>query len=231
MSNSLKRMRGHKRLQSRVGRALKIERDVYTGAFVVMISELERMSEINTRARLRLKLCENEETNRRALDLDKYSSLQPCRWTILDLTLLLKADSARLFRIPLWMYSNNQHRGSVKEVLWLFCKRYVAHYPPLVYRFLLSFNRVRSELSAKAANFQTVDLLFVFTHALQCFQFYGKTMTIPSWLIFHTTSNWSYYIRNWYPVSNLWRLIISFRIYLYRIGKTLYTLFSKCLLL
>ena len=73
-------MRGHKRLQSRVGRALKIERDVNTGASVVMISGLERMGEKNTRARLRLKLCENEETNRRALDLDRYSSLQPYRW-------------------------------------------------------------------------------------------------------------------------------------------------------
>ena len=130
MINSLKRMRGHKRLQSRVGRALKIERDVNTGASVVMISGLERMGEKNTRARLRLKLCENEETNRRALDLDRYSSLQPYRWTVLDLTLLLKANSARLFRIPLWMYSNNQHRGSVKESLWFYFVKDMLHIIP-----------------------------------------------------------------------------------------------------
>ena len=52
-------------------------------------------------------------------------------------------------------------------------KRYVAHDSPLVYRFLLSLNRIRSELSTKTAYFQTVGLLFVFTHALQCLQLPG----------------------------------------------------------
>ena len=68
-------------------------------------------------------------------------------------------------------------------------KRYVAHDSPLVYRFLLSLNRIRSELSTKTAYFQTVGLLFVFTHALQCLQLYGKTMTIPAWFVFNTTSS------------------------------------------